>query len=76
MCLRLRPLVDPDRRGALQAAYGRSCRSETAPASSGERDADDPLGNWACMITEALEFGVEVPPIDKQSGSNPSDDAE
>jgi hypothetical protein len=28
------------------------------------------------MITEAREFDVEVPPIGKQSGSNPSDDAE
>ena len=28
------------------------------------------------IITKAREFAVAVPPVDEQSGSNPSDDAE
>ena len=28
------------------------------------------------MITKVHEFDVEVPPVDNQSGSNPSDDSE
>jgi hypothetical protein len=35
-----------------------------------------PLEKLAYLITKAREFGVEVLPVDKQSGSNPSDDAE
>jgi hypothetical protein len=35
-----------------------------------------PLQKLAYIITKAREFGVEVPPVDEDSGSNPSDDAE
>ena len=35
-----------------------------------------PLETLAYIITKAREFDVEVPPVDEDSGSNPSDDAE
>ena len=35
-----------------------------------------PLEKLAYIITKAREFDVEVPPVDEDSGSNPSDDAE
>src|SRR6516165_11194819 len=35
-----------------------------------------PLEKLAYVITKAREFDVEVPPVDEDSGSNPSDDAE
>jgi Protein of unknown function (DUF3775) len=35
-----------------------------------------PLEKLAYIITKAREFDVEVPPVDEESGSNPSDDAE
>ena len=35
-----------------------------------------PLERLAYIISKAREFDVEVPPVDEQSGSNPSDDAE
>ena len=35
-----------------------------------------PLKKLAYIITKAREFDVEVPPVDEDSGSNPSDDAE
>jgi hypothetical protein len=35
-----------------------------------------PLEKLAYIITKAREFDVEVPPVDEQSGSNPSGDAE
>ena len=35
-----------------------------------------PLEKLAYIITKAREFDVEVPPVDDESGSNPSDDAE
>jgi hypothetical protein len=34
------------------------------------------LEKLAYIITKAREFDVEVPPVDEDSGSNPSDDAE
>lgn len=35
-----------------------------------------PLEKLAYIITKAREFDVEVAPVDEDSGSNPSDDAE
>jgi len=35
-----------------------------------------PLENLAFIIIKAREFDAEVPPVDEDSGSNPSDDAE
>ena len=35
-----------------------------------------PLEKLAYIVTKAREFDVEVPPVDEDSGSNPSDDAE
>jgi len=35
-----------------------------------------PLEKLAYIIAKAREFDVEVPPVDEDSGSNPSDDAE
>jgi hypothetical protein len=35
-----------------------------------------PLETLAYIITKAREFDVEVPPVDEDPGSNPSDDAE
>src|SRR5262245_2327141 len=35
-----------------------------------------PLDKLAYIITKAREFDVAVPPVDEDSGSNPSDDAE
>ena len=35
-----------------------------------------PLEKLAYIITKAREFDAEVPPVDEDSGSNPSDDAE
>jgi hypothetical protein len=35
-----------------------------------------PLERLAYIIIKAREFDVEVPPVDENSGSNPSDDAE
>jgi len=35
-----------------------------------------PLEKLAYIITKAREFDVEVPPVDEDPGSNPSDDAE
>jgi len=35
-----------------------------------------PLENLAFIIIKAREFDAEVPPIDEDSGSNPSNDAE
>ena len=35
-----------------------------------------PLEKLTYIITKAREFDVEVPPVDEDSGSNPSDDAE
>jgi hypothetical protein len=35
-----------------------------------------PPDKLAYIITKAREFDVEVPPVDEQSGSNPSDDPE
>jgi len=35
-----------------------------------------PLEKLAYIITKAREFDVEVPPVDEDSGSNPTDDAE
>ena len=35
-----------------------------------------PLENLAYIITKAREFDAQVPPVDDDSGSNPSDDAE
>jgi len=35
-----------------------------------------PLVKLAYIITKAREFDVQVPPVDDDSGSNPSDDAE
>jgi hypothetical protein len=35
-----------------------------------------PLEKLAYIIAEAREFDVEVPPVDEDSGSNASDDAE
>ncbi len=35
-----------------------------------------PLEKLAYIIAKAREFNVEVPPVDEDSGSNPSDDAE
>jgi len=35
-----------------------------------------PLEKLACIITKAREFDAQVPPVDDDSGSNPSDDAE
>ena len=34
------------------------------------------LETLAYIVTKAREFDVEVPPVDEDSGSNPSDDAE
>jgi hypothetical protein len=35
-----------------------------------------PLEKLAYIITKACEFDAQVPPVDDDSGSNPSDDAE
>ena len=35
-----------------------------------------PLERLAYILTKAREFDAEVPPVDEDSGSNPSDDAE
>ena len=35
-----------------------------------------PLEKLAYIVTKAREFDAEVPPVDEDSGSNPSDDAE
>jgi Protein of unknown function (DUF3775) len=35
-----------------------------------------PLDKLAYIITKAREFDIEVPPVDEDSGSNPTDDAE
>ena len=35
-----------------------------------------PLEKLAYIITKAREFDAEVPPVDEDSGSNPSDDAQ
>jgi Protein of unknown function (DUF3775) len=35
-----------------------------------------PLEKLAYIVAKAREFDVEVPPVDEESGSNPSDDAE
>jgi len=35
-----------------------------------------PLEKLAYIITKAREFDAQVPPVDDDSGSNPSDDAE
>ena len=35
-----------------------------------------PLEKLAYMVTKAREFDAEVPQVDEDSGSNPSDDAE
>jgi hypothetical protein len=56
--------------------YGSPCGSKTAPAFSGEPYADHSLEKLPYIITKAREFAVAVPPVDEQSGSNPSDDAE
>ena len=34
-----------------------------------------PLEKLACIIIKAREYDAEVPPVDEDSGSNPSDDA-
>ena len=35
-----------------------------------------PLEKLAYIVTKAREFDAEVPPVDEDSGSNPSDDAD
>ena len=35
-----------------------------------------PLETLAYIVTKAREFDAEVPPVDEDSGSNPSDDAD
>ena len=35
-----------------------------------------PLEQLAYIVTKAREFDAEVPPVDEDSGSNPSDDAD
>jgi hypothetical protein len=35
-----------------------------------------PLDKLGYIMTKAREFDVEVPPVDEQSDSNPSDDPE
>jgi hypothetical protein len=35
-----------------------------------------PIETLAYIVTKAREFDAEVPPVDEDSGSNPSDDAD
>jgi hypothetical protein len=44
--------------------------------TSGTLMLTTPLEKLAYIITKAREFDLEVPPVDEDSGSNPSDDAE
>src|SRR5271169_2934536 len=52
------------------------CLSRARRQTSGALMLTIPLEKLAYIITKAREFDVEVPPVDENSGSNPSDDAE
>ena len=56
------------------ASQGRSPR--TFLAADGGAHAHHPAREVGLLITKAREYDAEVPPVDEDSGSNPSDDAD